>query len=46
MNLHLIYHFRGDWKRGFQEYEWRYFYKPDLQMYLNAYDFGKMWDGK
>jgi tetratricopeptide (TPR) repeat protein len=45
-NLHLVYHFQGDWKKGFEQYEWRFFYKPDLQAYVQDYDIRKLWDGK
>jgi tetratricopeptide (TPR) repeat protein len=46
VNLSLAYHFSGDWKRGFQQYEWRFFYYPSLRGYLEAYDVRKKWDGK
>jgi tetratricopeptide (TPR) repeat protein len=46
INLSLAYHFSGDWQKGFQQYEWRFFYYESLRDYLNVYDVRKMWDGK
>lgn len=46
INLSLAHHFSGDWKKGFQQYEWRFFYYPSLRAYLDVYDIKKMWDGK
>lgn len=46
INLSLVHHFRGNWKEGFAQYEWRFFYYPTLLPYLETYDVRKMWDGK
>lgn len=46
VNLSLAYHFMGDWKKGFKEYEWRFWHYPDMQYYLKAYDRNRLWDGK
>lgn len=46
INLSLAYHFNGDWKNGFKQYEWRFFYYQSLRGYLDVYDLKKMWDGK
>jgi tetratricopeptide (TPR) repeat protein len=46
INLSLAYHFSGDWQKGFEQQEWRFFYYPSLRAYLDVYDVKKMWDGK
>lgn len=46
VNLALANFFQGDWKKGFQQYEWRFFYYPNLLPYIHTYDIGKMWNGK
>ncbi len=46
VDLAFLYHLRGDWKAGFKEYEWRFWYYPQLNFYHNAYDANKLWDGK
>lgn len=46
VSLGLVSHFMGDWKKGFEKYEWRYLYYPELRPYISWYDLSKMWDGK
>lgn len=46
VDLAFSYHLRGDWKKGFEEYEWRFKHFPQLKYYLNAYDQTKRWNGQ
>lgn len=46
VNLSFGYHLLGNWRRGFEEAEWRFFYYPQLRHYLNEYDQTKRWDGQ
>lgn len=46
VNMAFINHLKGDWKNGFKEYEWRFWYYPQMKFYLNAYDMSKLWDGR
>ena len=46
VDLAFAYHLKGDWKNGFAAYEWRFWYYPQMSYYLNAYDMGKLWNGK
>lgn len=46
VDLAFCYHLRGDWKKGFAAYEWRFWYYPQMQYYLEAYDMKKVWDGE
>ena len=45
VDLAFAYHLEGDWKNGFKEYEWRFWYYPQMKYYLDAYDPEKLWDG-
>jgi tetratricopeptide (TPR) repeat protein len=46
VDMAFVHHLKGDWKNGFKEYEWRFFYYPQMRFYLDAYDPKKLWDGK
>lgn len=46
VDLAFSYQLRGEWKKGFKEYEWRFKHFPQLKYYLNAYDQTKLWNGK
>lgn len=46
IDLAFVYHLRGDWKKGFAAYEWRFFYYPQMKYYHNSYDMQKVWDGE
>lgn len=46
VDMAFAYHLAGDWKKGFECYEWRFWYYPQMRFYLNAYDMDKLWDGK
>jgi hypothetical protein len=45
-NLGLIHHFKGDWRKGFEEFEWRLKVAPKEERYLSLYDQRHRWDGK
>lgn len=46
VDMAFAYHLTGDWISGFKEYEWRFWYYPQMRFYLNAFDANKLWDGK
>lgn len=46
VDLAFTYHLRGEWERGFNEYEWRTKYFNQLDHYKKTYDQSKKWDGK
>lgn len=46
IDLAFCYHLKGDWKKGFAAYEWRFLYYPQMRHYLGLYDMSKKWDGK
>ncbi len=46
VDLAFAYHLKGDWKKGFAAYEWRFWYYPQMKFYHEAYDPEKLWDGK
>ncbi len=46
VDLAFVHHLNGNWKEGFKEYEWRFWYYPQMRFYLNTYDMSKLWDGK
>ena len=46
MDIAFVNHLRGNWKKGFEEYEWRFLHFPQLKFYNKAYDQEKKWDGK
>ena len=39
-------HLKGKWKQGFEEYEWRFEYFPQMDFYKASYDQEKRWNGK
>lgn len=43
VDLAFAYHLNGDWKNGFKEYEWRFWYYPQMRFYQQAYDLNKWW---
>lgn len=45
VDLSFVYHLKGDWKKGFAAYEWRFLYFHQLSYYLNSYDQKKLWKG-
>lgn len=45
VDLAFAYHLQGKWKEGFAEYEWRFWYYPQMNYYREAYDPEKWWDG-
>lgn len=46
VDIAFINHLRGNWEKGFEEYEWRFDHFPQLQFYKKVYDQEKKWDGK
>jgi tetratricopeptide (TPR) repeat protein len=46
VDMAFVHHLKGRWQEGFKEYEWRFWYYPQLKFYLNAYDNNKLWNGK
>ncbi len=40
------YFMQGNWARGFEEYEWRFDYYPQLGYYKREYDQNKRWQGE
>jgi tetratricopeptide (TPR) repeat protein len=45
VDLAFCHHLRGDSEKGFEEYEWRFDFFPQLKFYVNNYDQSKKWDG-
>lgn len=45
VDMAFINHLRGNWQKGFEEYEWRFNHFPQLKFYEKAYDQAKKWDG-
>jgi tetratricopeptide (TPR) repeat protein len=46
VDMAFVHHLDGDWKKGFESYEWRFWYYPQMKFYLNSFDQSKKWDGK
>lgn len=46
VDLSFAYQLKGEWKKGFAAYEWRFWYYPQMRFYHNSYDMNKLWDGK
>jgi len=46
VDLAFTYHLKGDWVRGFEEYEWRVEHFKQLDHYKRHYDMDKKWDGQ
>lgn len=46
VDMAFAYHLKGEWEKGFQHYEWRPEYYPQLRPYKQVYDQSKLWDGK
>lgn len=46
VDMAFVHHLNGNWREGFEEYEWRFWYYPQMKYYLNAFDPSKLWDGK
>jgi hypothetical protein len=46
VDMAFAYHLEGKWQEGFEHYEWRLEYYPQLASYKQAYDQSKKWDGK
>ena len=46
VNLGINQLILGNWQEGFKEFEWRFWHYPEMEAYLNAYNFKKRWDGK
>lgn len=46
VDLGFAHHLKGNWKKGFEECEWRLKHFAQLQFYMQAYDQTKRWDGE
>ena len=46
VDMAFSYHLEGEWEKGFEHYEWRFDYYPQLFYYKRAYDQSKLWNGK
>lgn len=46
VDMAFVHHLTGDWKKGFESYEWRFWYYPQMKFYLNSFDMNKVWNGK
>lgn len=46
IDLAFAYYLEGNWKKGFEAYEWRFWYYPQMKFYHESYDMEKLWDGK
>ena len=46
VDLAYAYHLLGDWKKGFEEYEWRFDYFSQMDFYKKSYDQTKRWNGR
>lgn len=46
VDMAFVHHLRGNWQKGFEEYEWRFWYYPQMKHYLNNFDQSKTWNGK
>jgi Flp pilus assembly protein TadD len=46
VDLAFSYHLDGEWKKGFEEFEWRFKHFSQLKYYQSAYPEEKKWDGK
>lgn len=46
VDMAFSYHLEGKWEQGFEHYEWRVEYYPQLYAYKQTYDQSKLWDGK
>jgi lipoprotein NlpI len=46
VDMAFVHHLNGDWKSGFAEYEWRFWYYPQMKFYLNSFDQTKLWNGR
>jgi tetratricopeptide (TPR) repeat protein len=45
VDMAFVYHLRGDWVSGFCEYEWRFYYYPQMRFYLDNFNQDKLWHG-
>lgn len=46
VDMAFTHYLLGDWKNGFKEHEWRFWYYPQMQFYQKAYDPEKWWTGQ
>lgn len=46
VDLAFAHHLLGEWKEGFEAYEWRFDYFDQMKFYKNAYDQDKRWNGR
>jgi tetratricopeptide (TPR) repeat protein len=46
VDLAFAHHLLNDWKKGFEEYEWRFEYFEQMQYYKRAYSQKKRWNGR
>lgn len=46
VDLAFANHLQGNWKKAFEEYEWRFAYFSQMQYYVHIYDQNKKWTGK
>jgi len=46
VDLAFAHHLLGEWKEGFESYEWRFDYFDQMKFYKKAYDQTKRWNGR
>jgi tetratricopeptide (TPR) repeat protein len=46
VDLAMVNHLQGNFLEGFQEYEWRFEYYPQMCHYIRSYDQARRWDGE
>lgn len=45
VDLAFAHHLLGEWKEGFEAYEWRFDYFDQMKFYKQSYDQDKRWNG-
>ena len=45
VDIAFAHHLLGEWKEGFDHYEWRFEYFNQMQFYKKSYDQNKRWNG-
>jgi hypothetical protein len=45
IDLAFVHFLKGELKEGFQKYEWRFWYYPQMSFYLETFDNNKLWHG-
>lgn len=46
VDLAFAHHLKGEWQKGFEEYEWRFDYFSQMDYYKSSYDPKKKWNGR